>query len=57
MRQNMVEKLSPDLFQKNQNWVFLWINSLTCGLFLLYAKLRLSKYIDTKLQTTCFYLI
>ena len=25
------------------------------GLFLLYAKLRLSKYIKTKLQTTCFF--
>ena len=28
--QNMVEKLVPDLFTKNQNWAYLWINSLKC---------------------------
>ena len=26
--QNLVEKLFPDLFLKNQNWAYSWINSL-----------------------------
>ena len=26
--QNVVEKLFPDSFLKNQNWLYLWINSL-----------------------------
>ena len=41
--QNVVEKLFPDYFLKNQNWAYLWINSLkfhTVCLFLFYAKLR-----------------
>ena len=57
--QNVVEKLFPDPFRKNQNWVYLWITSLKFlySLFFLYATLRVSKYIETKLQITCFYLI
>ena len=37
--QNVAEKLRPDPFLKNQNCVFLWINSLKVlySLFLLYA--------------------
>ena len=36
-----MEKLVPDPFLKNQNLVYLWINSLRLySLFLLYAKLR-----------------
>ena len=31
-------------------------SEILCSLFLLYVKLRLSKYIETKLQTNCFYL-
>ena len=40
--QNVAEKLFPDPFLKNQNWVYLWINILKvlCSLFLLYANLR-----------------
>ena len=39
--QNVVEKLVPDPFLKNQNWAYLWINSLVLySLFLLYGKLR-----------------
>ena len=26
--QNVVEKLFPDPYLKNQNWAYLWINSL-----------------------------
>ena len=39
---NMVEKLFPDPFMKNQKWAYLWIKGLKlCTvLFLLYAKLR-----------------
>ena len=39
--QNVVEKLFPDLFLKNQNWAYLWIKSLKAySLFFLYTKLR-----------------
>ena len=59
LTQNVVEKLVPDPFLKNWNRTYLWINSLKFyTVFLSYAKLRgLSKYVQTKLQTTCFYLI
>ena len=43
-RKNVVEKLVPALFIKNQNWVYLWINSPKF----------LPKYIKTKVLTTCF---
>ena len=26
--QNVLEKLFPDSYQKNQNWAYLWINSV-----------------------------
>ena len=39
---NVLEKLVLDLFLKNQNWAYLWINSLkfrsVCSLFLLYVQ-------------------
>ena len=40
--QNMMEKLFPDPFLKNQNWVYIWINSVMfyAVLFLYYVKLR-----------------
>ena len=54
--QNVVEKLIPGPFQKNQNWLFLRINSpkfyTVCFNFMLIW--GLSKYSETKLQTTCF---
>ena len=28
--QNVVEKLVPESFIKNQNWAYIWINSLKC---------------------------
>ena len=54
--QNVVEKLFPDYFPKNRNWIYLWINSLK------FYTVRsscmpswvLSKYIETRLQITCF---
>ena len=38
----LTEKLFPDSFVRNQNWVYLWISSLkvSCSLFLLYVYLR-----------------
>ena len=57
--QNMVKKLVPDPFLKNWNWAYLWINSLKFYTVCFYcmASWGLSKYIDTKLQTTCSHLI
>ena len=53
------EKLFPDPFLQNQNRAYLWINILkfytVCFIFM--SSWRLSKYIETKLQTTSFYLI
>ena len=39
--QNVVEKLFPDPLLKNQNWAYIWINSLKflSSWFLLYVKL------------------
>ena len=53
----MVEKLFPDTFQKTQNWAYLWIRSLKVYKVCLYCMLswKLSKYIETKLYTACFY--
>ena len=55
----MVEKLFPDPFLKNQNRAYLRINILKFYLFCLYylESRALSKLIETKLQTTCIYLI
>ena len=46
-------------FQKNQNWVYLWINSLKFYTVCFYymPSWGLSKYIETKLHTTGFCLI
>ena len=57
--QNVVEKLFPDPFLKYQNWAYLRINILKFYLFCLYCleSRALSKLIETKLQTTCIYLI
>ena len=54
----MVEKLLPDLFLKNQNWAYLWINSLKfyTSCFYCMPSSAPSKYIETKLRTTCIYL-
>ena len=55
----MVKKLVPDPFLKNQNRAYLWINSLKSYTVCFYcmASSGLSKYIKTKMQTTCFHLI
>ena len=57
--QNAMEKQVSDLFLKNENWAYLWINSLKFYAVCFYcmASWGLSKYIETKLQTTCFHLI
>ena len=57
--QNVVEKLVPDHFLKNQNWAYLWINSLKFWVVYFYCvpNWGLSKYIEIKFQTTCFYLL
>ena len=50
---------SPRLFSENQNWAYLWITSLKFYTVCFYCmpSWGLSKDIETKLQTTCFYLI
>ena len=57
--QNMMEKLFPDPFLKNQNWVYLGINCLeffeVC--FCCILMWGLSKCSETKLQAACFYLL
>ena len=55
----MVEKLFPDLFLKNEDWTYLWINSpkLYTVCFYCMPSWGLLQYIETKLQTTCFYLL
>ena len=53
--QNGVEKLFPDLFLKNQNQGYLWINSDKFSTVYM-PNWGLSKYIETKLQTICYYL-
>ena len=47
----MVEKLFPDIFLKNQNVAYLWINSLKLYTVCFYCipSRGLSKYIKTKL--------
>ena len=54
---NVVEKLFPDPFLKNQKWVYLWINGLQFYTVCFYCMLSwgLSKNIETKLQINCFY--
>ena len=53
------DPLSPDPFLKNQNWAYLWINSLKFYTFSFNCmpSWGLAKYIETKLQNTCFYLM
>ena len=54
-----MEKIVPDPFLENKNWAYLWINSLDFHTICFYCipNWGLSKYIETKLQTTCVYLI
>ena len=53
-----MKKLFLDPFQKNQNWA-IWIINLKFYTITSYFILswELLEYIETKLQTTCFYLI
>ena len=54
----VVWKLVPDPFLKRKNWAFLWINIIKFYRVCIYCMLSwgLSKYIETKVQTTCYYL-
>ena len=55
---NVMEKVVPDPLLRNYNWAYLWINDQEFyTVFLLYNKRGLSKYIETKVHTTCFYLL
>ena len=52
-------KTSPRLLSKNQNWAYLWMNSLKYikFVFIVYPSQGLPKYINTKVLTPCFYFI
>ena len=56
--QNGVEILFPGPFLKNLNWAYLWINNLMFYIICFdgMPSWGLSKYIETKLKITCFYL-
>ena len=55
----MAEKLFPDPSSYYENWIYLWIISLKFYTVCFYCmpSSGLSKSFETKLQTTCFYLI
>ena len=55
----MVEELFLDDILKNWNWAYLCVNSLKYYRICSYCmpSWGLSKYIETKLKTICFYLI
>ena len=57
--QNVVEKLVPETFLKNQNRAYFWIKSLK---FISFALIScpcggLSRDMETMVQATCFYVI
>ena len=54
-----MEKLLPDPILKNQNWAYLWINSLKFYTVCFYCmqSWKLLKDIETELQKICFYLV
>ena len=56
---NHIAKLFPGSFLKNQDWAYLGINNLKFYVVCFYCipSWGLSKYFETKLQTSCFYLI
>ena len=53
VHQNVLEELFPDPFLKNLNWAYFWINGLKFCFYYMPSS-ELLKYIETKLQTTCF---
>ena len=57
--QDVAEKLFQDHFLENQNWEYLRINSLKVYTVCFYSTTTwgLSKGIQTKLQTICFFLL
>ena len=57
--QIVLEILFPGPFLQNQNLAYLWTNSLKLHTVCVYCmpSWGLSTYIETKLQSTCFYLI
>ena len=56
---NVIEKLFPGPFLKNQKWAYLCINNLKFYKVCFYCmpSSGLSKYMETKLKTTRLYLI
>ena len=57
--QNLVQKLVPDPFLKNENWAYLWVNwlKLQTFYFCYMPYWGPSKQIETILNTICIYLI
>ena len=55
--QNVMEKLFPDLFLKNQNWAYVLINSVKFYTVYFYCISNWGplKYTEPKLQNTCIY--
>ena len=55
----MEQKLFQDPFLKNQNWEYLWVDSLKCYkyVFILCPNQGPPKYTGTKVRNTFFYLI
>ena len=53
--QSVVEKLFLGHFLKKQNWLYIWTNSLKVlqFVFIVCPSLQLSKYLETKVKTTC----
>ena len=54
-----MEILFPDPFIKNQNWAYLWITVVKFPTVYFYGmpSWGLSEHIETKVQTTYYYLI
>ena len=57
MQKNVVKTVFPNPFLKNQNQAYSFRAKVLNSLFWLYAKLRVIEIYETKVQTTCFYLI
>ena len=56
--QNVLEKLAPEPFLKDPNWVYHWKQSERLySLFIVYPNRRPPKYSETKVLSISFYLI
>ena len=58
-KKNVMEKLLPDPFRKDQNWAYLWINSLRFVTVCFYCMPTWEpfKHFESKLRITFFYLM